>query len=102
MTRCTRLVALAGVVLGFATAVANADDLEKTRAGGCDKASGKVVPNLGPMVLALKGKKATVTSPPSRCGGQHDHNLVYELARDKKGEWQLVSQGYVPAASAAE
>ena len=87
---------------GLLRLLASATDLEKTRAGGCDMGEGKVIPNAGPMVLVLKGKKATVTAPPGSCEGQGLTNTVYELAPDKKGEWQLVSRGYIPAASAAE
>ena len=83
---------------GLLKILASAADLEKTRAGGCDMGEGKAVPDAGPMVLVLKGKRASVTAPPSTCEGQGLTNTVYELAQDKKGEWQLVSQSYIPAA----
>jgi hypothetical protein len=73
--------------------LASSGNLEKTHAGGCD--GDQVDKSAGPMVLVLKGKTATVSAPPELCGGQADHNRVYQLARNKKGEWQLVSQGYV-------
>jgi hypothetical protein len=72
--------------------LASSGDLEKTPAGGCD--GDAVDRKAGPMVLVLKGKTATVTAPPEVCGAQADHNRVFQLARDKKGEWQLVAEGY--------
>jgi hypothetical protein len=73
-------------------------DLEKVKAGGCDMGEGKALPEAGPPVLVLKGNKATLTAPPTFCGGQGDNSKVYELEKDKKGVWILVSRGYVMAA----
>jgi hypothetical protein len=84
------------VPTGLLKLLAASAELANTPAGGCDGDS--VDPKAGPMVLVVKGKAATVTAPPELCGGQADHNRVFQLARDKKGEWQLVAQGYVMVA----
>lgn len=84
------------IATGLLRLLASSGDLEKTRAGGCD--GDEVARNAGPMVLVLKGKQATVTAPPELCGAQADHNRVFQLAQDRKGEWRLVSEGYVMVA----